>query len=90
MKASPQPTQTYNVHVTQHAYERIKQRLGTNDKKIHKLALKALRSKHEIPKLKRVTYNTSFIKPNRFCRELMGYVFVFKQSANGIYLVTVF
>jgi hypothetical protein len=73
-----------------HARERIKQRLNTSDKKIPKLIEKAWNSDTLIPRVKYAQYKVYFHRNNRTCKELMGYVFVFAVSKEEAVLITVF
>lgn len=77
----------HNITITSHARERIKQRLGTRDDKLQRLAWKAWRSiEINNRKLDKAEY-----KNNEFeCRFLMGYVFVFRKSKEYKLLITVY
>lgn len=81
----------HDIHVSRHAYRRIKQRLGTKDKKIPHLVEKAWHSENqEIPKSKKAAYKTQFMEDNRICRPLMGYVWIFAIDEDKKTLVTVY
>jgi hypothetical protein len=79
--------------VSDHARQRIKERLNTSDRKIQKLVQKAWNSKDvENPKAVWTEYKSKIVyeNENRICKSLMGYVFLFAENRDSIVLVTVF
>lgn len=77
------------LEISDHAYDRIKQRLNTSDKKIDKLVSKAWNSQITTArKFIRAEYKSEII--GRECRELMGYVFVFAVEDDKRILITIF
>lgn len=79
--------QTHNITITEHARERIKQRLRTRDDKLMRLVWKAWCSKEiNIRKLDKAEYKNDEFE----CRFLMGYVFVFRNTKEYKVLITVY
>ena len=65
--------------ISDHGYQRLKERVCVSDRKCLKLVEKAWnRTPMDIPKLRKIMAKTQyFYKKNRVGRELMGYVFIF-------------
>jgi hypothetical protein len=79
------------IVITDHARERLKERIAVSDRKMEKLAAKALASREPVaPITNRKVYNSRFYKGReRFVRQLMGKVYIFIRVDNKFVLVTV-
>jgi len=81
------------VYITDHAKERIMERIGAKEEKHQRLAEKAWAKGCDVPnsiKHRAAIYKTgTFYKANRVCKELMGYVFIFVPEKQKVLLVTV-
>ena len=76
-----------DIEISDHAYDRIKERLRTRDDKIGNLVCKAWRSTEaNSRKITKAEYKNGKYK----CRFMMGYVFIFGRCPSGKILVTVY
>ena len=69
--------------ITNHAEERMKQRMSVSERKLKQTVIKAFYSKEvSCPKMNRKEYRTKmFHGKRRIARELMGYTFIFCYSS---------
>jgi hypothetical protein len=82
---------TISFVITDHARERLKERLRVSDRKIPRLVEKAWNSKNKnTKKIKLALYTNEHHDNKRIYREVLGYVFVFKEIKQGKVLITVF
>ncbi len=86
-------------YITDHAYERLKQRLNVSDKKLKQVVVKAWHAPEvDSKKMNLAKYRKELVSKDktRIFRELMGYIFVFSlgRRRDGLprqkVLVTVF
>ena len=90
MTPSDQSTKLSFV-ITEHARERLKERLRVSDRKIDRLVEKAWHSQNRnTKKIKLATYTNQFHDKQRIYREILGYVFVFAESKDKKTLITVY
>lgn len=82
------------IKLTEHARQRLKERLNIHDHKIQKFLQKAWNSKDDYARRTRkkefdnAAWQELYGKDKRIIRELMGYTFVFVRDRGELLLVT--